>query len=101
MLSYILKRFLSLIPLLIGITLISFVVIHLAPGKTTDILTSLNPKVSLEARAKLNTIYGLDKPILIQYKDWVKRFIMLDFGQSFLDGRKVYDKIKERLPITL
>lgn len=101
MLNYLLKRLLGLVPLLIGITLISFLVIHLAPGKTTDILTNLNPKVSLEARAKLNKIYGLDKPVLIQYKDWVKRFVKFDFGESFLDGRKVTDKIKERLPITL
>ncbi|MDD5617885.1 MAG: ABC transporter permease [Candidatus Omnitrophica bacterium] len=101
MLNFLLKRLLGLVPLLIGITLISFMVIHLAPGKTSDILTNLNPKVSLEARAKLNKIYGLDKPVLIQYKDWVKRFVKFDFGESFLDGRKVTDKIKERLPITL
>ncbi|MFH1622125.1 MAG: ABC transporter permease [Candidatus Omnitrophota bacterium] len=101
MFSYLLKRTLSLIPLLIGITLISFAVIHLAPGKPTDSMTNLNPKVSLEARAKLNKLYELDKPILIQYKNWVKRFIKLDFGESFLDGRKVSTKIKERLPITL
>jgi len=101
MFSYLLKRVFSLIPLLIGITLISFAVIHLAPGKPSDSLTNLNPKVSLEARAKLNKLYGLDKPILIQYKNWVKRFIKLDFGESFIDARKVSLKIKERLPITL
>lgn len=101
MLNYIFKRFLSLIPLLIGITLISFTVIHLAPGRPTDTLTNLNPKVSLEARAKLNKLYGLDKPLLTQYKNWLIRFIKLDFGDSFLDGRRVIDKIKERLPVTL
>jgi len=101
LLNYIFKRFLSLIPLLIGITLISFTVIHLAPGRPTDTLTNLNPKVSLEARAKLNKLYGLDKPLLTQYKNWFIRFIKLDFGDSFLDGRRVIDKIKERLPITL
>lgn len=101
MLNYIFKRFLSLIPLLIGITLISFTVIHLAPGRPTDTLTNLNPKVSLEARAKLNKLYGLDKPLVTQYKNWFIRFIKLDFGESFLDGRRVIDKIKERLPITL
>jgi len=101
LLNYIFKRFLSLIPLLIGITLISFTVIHLAPGRPTDTLTNLNPKVSLEARAKLNKLYGLDKPLVTQYKNWFIRFIKLDFGESFLDGRRVIDKIKERLPITL
>jgi len=101
MLAYIIKRSLHIIPLLIGITFISFLVIHLAPGKPTDMMTNLNPKVSLEARAKMNKLYGLDKPIAVQYKDWLKRFIKLDFGDSFSDGRRVTDKIKERLPITL
>ena len=101
MLSYIIKRVLLLLPLLIGITLISFMVIHLAPGKPTDTLTSLNPKVSLEAQAKLNRLYELDKPLLTQYRKWVVRFVKFDFGDSFLDGRRVVDKIKERLPITL
>lgn len=101
MLTYIIKRLLGLIPLLIGITLISFLVIHLAPGKPTDVLTNLNPKVSLEARAKLNKLYDLDKPLLIQYKNWIKRFIKFDFGESFLDGQNVIHKIRERLPITL
>ncbi|MDD5005683.1 MAG: ABC transporter permease [Candidatus Omnitrophica bacterium] len=101
MLNYLIKRLLGLIPLLIGITLISFAVIHLAPGKPTDALTNLNPKISLDARAKLNRLYELDKPIFIQYKNWLKRFVRLDFGESFIDARKVIDKIKERLPITL
>jgi peptide/nickel transport system permease protein len=101
MLIYVIKKLISLIPLLIGITLISFAVIHLAPGKPTDALTSLNPKVSLDARAKLNRLYDLDKPLLTQYKNWVKRFIKLDFGESFIDGMGVMDKIKNYLPITL
>ena len=101
MLSYILKRALQIIPLLIGITFISFFVIHLAPGRPTDMMTNLNPKVSLEARSRMNKLYGLDKPIIVQYKDWLMRFVKLDFGDSFSDGRRVTDKIKERLPITL
>ena len=101
MLTYILKRLVSLIPLLLGITLISFMVIHLAPGKPTDLLTNLNPKVSLDARQKLNTLYGLDKPLHIQYKNWFTRFVRLDFGNSFLDEQPVLTKIRERLPITL
>jgi len=101
MFAYILKRTALLIPLLLGITLISFTVIHLAPGKPTDTLTNLNPKVSLEAREKLNKLYDLDKPLLIQYKNWIKRFIRFDFGESFIDGRSVFIKIRERLPITL
>ena len=101
MLNYIAKRFIGLIPVFFGITLISFFVIHLAPGKPTDIQTSLNPKVSYEARMRLEKLYGLDKPIHIQYLNWLRRVVMFDFGRSFVDDRLVSEKIAERIPITL
>ncbi len=90
-----------LIPLLIGISLISFFVIHLAPGKPTDIQLQLNQKVSLQVRERIEKLYGLDKPIIVQYYHWLVRFSRLDFGRSFVDERPVIDKIKERIPITL
>ena len=91
-----------MIPLLLGITLISFAVIHLAPGSPTDMQTTLNPKASLEAQKRLREIYGLDKPLMVQYGDWLTRLARLDFGRSFSpDRRPVWDKIKERIGITL
>ncbi len=101
MLHYLARRLLGLIPLLIGITLITFFVIHLAPGKPTDVLTELNPKVSLQARERLTKIYGLDQPLHAQYLQWVSRMARLDFGRSFVDDRSVWDKIAERIPVTL
>lgn len=91
-----------MIPTLFGITLISFIVIRLAPGEPTDMQTQLNPKVSLEARQRLRIMYGLDKPIHQQYTSWLKRLVKLDFGRSFSpDRRSVLEKIIERLPITI
>jgi len=101
MTKYILRRIIGLIPLLLGITIITFSVIHLAPGKPTDLQTQFNPKVSLEARERLNHLYGLDKPLHIQYVNWLKRLVKLDFGTSFIDSRPVIKKIAERIPITL
>lgn len=102
MLRYLAQRFLMMIPLLIGITLISFVVIHLAPGEPTDMQTQLNPEVSTELRNRLRDQYGLDKPLVIQYGEWLGRFVRLDFGDSFSqDRRPVLAKIIERLPITI
>ncbi len=101
MLHYIIKRLLQLVPVLLGITIISFIVIHLAPGKPTDMMTQLSPKVSLEAREKLEKIYGLDKPLHIQYIIWLKKLIKLDFGKSFVDQRSAIKKITERMPITI
>jgi len=99
---YILKRLGLMIPMLLGITLISFSVIHLAPGTPTDMQTTLNPKASLEAQKRLRELYGLDKPLMVQYGDWLKRLVHLDFGRSFSpDRRPVWDKIKERIGITL
>jgi peptide/nickel transport system permease protein len=99
---YILKRLGLMIPMLLGITLISFTVIHLAPGTPTDMQTTLNPKASLEAQKRLRELYGLDKPLMVQYGDWLVRLVHLDFGRSFSpDRRPVWDKIKERIGITL
>jgi len=90
-----------MIPLILGITIITFVVIHLAPGTPTDIQTQMNPKVSAEARDKLKRIYGLDKPLYKQYLDWLRRLVQMDFGHSFVDGRAVVEKIRDSLPITI
>src|SRR4030043_2317732 len=101
MLSYITKRLLLMIPLIFGITLITFTVIHLAPGNPVEVQTEMSLKVSAQAKENLKKLYGLDKPLHVQYLNWIARFVKLDFGKSFVDGRKVLDKIAERIPITL
>ena len=102
MLTYLAKRLLMMIPLLIGITLISFLVIHLAPGEPTDMQTDLNPKSSVEMRDRLRQRYNLDKPLYVQYGLWLKQVATLDFGESFAqDHRPVLVKIRERMPITI
>jgi peptide/nickel transport system permease protein len=103
MLGYALRRLILAVPLLIGITLISFFVIHLAPGEPTD-MGSTDPSIQSdrEVRERLTQMYGLDKPIHVQYWSWLTRLVRLDFGRSFSpDARPVLQKIGERLPITL
>lgn len=90
-----------MIPLMLGITLVSFFVIHLAPGNPVEIETEMSMKASAQARENLKKLYGLDRPLHEQYLNWLKRFITLDFGQSFVDGKAVITKIKERIPVTL
>jgi peptide/nickel transport system permease protein len=101
MLLFITRRLLLMIPLIFGITLISFIVIHLAPGNPVEVQTEMSLKVSAQAKENLKKLYGLDKPLYIQYYNWLKRFVKLDFGKSFVDGRGVMEKIIERIPITL
>ncbi|MCE5312700.1 MAG: ABC transporter permease [Nitrospiraceae bacterium] len=98
---YIARRMLMMIPMIVGITLITFSVVHLAPGDPVAVETEMSPKASAQARENLKKLYGLDKPLHIQYFDWLKRFVKLDFGTSFVDSKKVIDKITERIPITL
>lgn len=94
MLTYIFKRLLEMIPTLLGITIVSFLILQLAPGKPTDVLTEMNPKITPEARERLEKLYGLDKPVVEQYWIWLKRVVKLDFGDSFsTDRRPVTEKI--------
>lgn len=91
-----------MIPLLIGITIICFSVMHLAPGSPTDLETQLNPRASADYRERLKAMYDLDKPLYQQYILWVGKLVSLDLGKSFSpDRRPVADKIFERLPITI
>lgn len=112
--KYIIKRVLWMIPMLIGISLISFFIMHLAPGDITNNEASFNPKASEESRQKLRELYNLDKPIIVQYGLWLKRMVQLDFGNSFAshqkpvflgvtdeDGNYTEGMIEAALPITL
>ncbi len=102
MLRYIAKRLLFMIPLLFGITVICFAVMHLAPGSPTDLQTQMNPRASVEMKERLRAMYDLDKPLTEQYLRWVGKLAVLDLGVSFsTDRRPVSDKILERLPITI
>ena len=101
MLTYIIKRMLLMVPILIGITVLSFGVMRLAPGGPAEAQMDFSAKASAEARERLRKLYGADQPFYKQYATWLTKFMTLDFGEAFADGRKVKDKILERLPITL
>ena len=101
MLVYLLKRTLLMIPILFGITLLDFGIMHLAPGGPAEAQMEFSAKASAEARERLRKLYGADQPVYKQYATWLGKFATLDFGEAFADGRKVKDKIFERLPITL
>jgi peptide/nickel transport system permease protein len=103
-----------MVPLLVGISLISFLIMHLAPGDITSTEASFNPKTSEESRQKLRELYNLDKPVIVQYGLWLKRMSTLDFGHSFAshqspvfwqevdkDGNVTKGMIQEALPVTL
>jgi len=91
----------EIIPTLWGITIICFLVIHLAPGNPVRSEGTFNPNISMESLEKMKKIYHLDKPLWKQYTIWLNHLIRLDFGRSLVDGKKVIEKIGKRLPITI
>jgi peptide/nickel transport system permease protein len=102
MLRYVTRRLLLSIPLLAGISLVSFLMMHMAPGGPIGAAMDMNPKATAESRARLEAYYGLDQPLHVQYGRWLARMATLDFGESFSpDGRPVSEKIRERIPVTL
>ncbi len=103
---YIAKRLLLLIPTFIGITVITYMMIRLAPGDYTSLRMGLQGELKSGAVAKEyieeeKRLYGLDKPIIVGYWEWVRKLLVLDFGISRKDGRPVSERIAEALPITL
>jgi len=87
---------------MLAITLLAFLVIHLAPGEPVVLQQELQTTQSPQQRQTLRELYGLDKPLHVQYGVWLNRLVRLDLGRSFSpDGRPVWEKIRERIPVTL
>jgi peptide/nickel transport system permease protein len=114
MTAYLVQRLLLIIPTFIGITLIAFLVMRLAPGDPAELRAAgglgaaAGAGISVEKRgavdeamAQWRSQYGLDQPLHVQYAVWLKNLATLSFGESFKDNQPVWNKIAERLPITL
>ena len=100
MFYYIIRRILISIPLLLGISLLTFLLIQKTPGNFFDSL-KLNPQISPETIARYEHLYHLDKPLIEQYFEWLKSLLRLDLGYSFFYNVPVKDVISGRLVNTL
>ncbi len=98
MIKYAIRRLIQTVPVFFGITIISFMMIHLAPG--TPIGMTLNPKVSPAVIEQMRKNFHLDDPYYKQYLHWLKGMVTGEL-KSFKDGRPVFKKIMERLPATI
>ncbi len=102
MARYLIRRLLFTIPMMIGISFLTYLAIFMAPGgPAAGIMQDLNPKVSAEYKQKLIEHFHYDKPVHVQYLKWVSRMARLDFGVSYKDNQPVLKKIAARLPKTL
>src|SRR5215467_2220705 len=105
--GYFVKRLLLIFPTLFGISIISFLVIHLTPGDPallklgdTDQRAG-NQQLAAQIIEETRALYGLDQPLYVQYLRWLKRIVTLDFGESLRDHRPIIDKLKERVPVSV
>ena len=117
MFNYIIRRLLILIPTLIGVTLLTFVIINLAPGSpveqkiqqlrfgsegmSSDSGSSNDAGVSEEVIEALNKQYGFDKPLHVRYWIWLKNLTRFDFGESFTYEEPVTDVVMSKLPVSI
>ncbi|WP_425146409.1 ABC transporter permease [Deinococcus sp.] len=98
--SYLVRRVLGMLPLLLGVSLILFGVLHLAPGGPLDVYAD-NPSVTAEALAQMKRAFGLDKPLPIQYVSWVSAFFQGEWGYSIRTAQPVVTEVLSRVPATL
>lgn len=99
MLGYVIRRLLAAIPIALGVSMICFGLVFLAPGD--PIQTLLPPDASAETVEQLKRLYGLDRPLPIQYLEWLWRVMHGDFGRSIANGRPVIEEIRRSLGNTV
>lgn len=102
MVKYIFKRLLQLIPILIGITFLSFAMMRLAGGDAvTYMYENAGAAVSQEIIDAAKAEYGLDKPFLVQYVNWLGGMLRGDMGESYVSHKDVFETFVSKLPATL
>jgi peptide/nickel transport system permease protein len=97
--QFVVKRVLQAIPLLIGVSVIGFALMHLAPGGPLAVYT-LNPTITAQDIERIKQVFGLDQPIYVQYLKWATGMFTGNWGNTFFGGRPVLDVIIERMPAT-
>ena len=97
--DYLFRRILIAIPSLLGISLVLFTVLALAPGDPFGELVT-NPNVPAEIRLALRAKFGLDDPVLVRYVRWLLAMLQGDWGFSFVSRVNVDTLILQRLPAT-
>ncbi len=100
MTTYIIRRFLLMLLTLVGMSIVIFVLLRLVPGNIADIMFDSAGFVDPEEKALLEKELGLDRPIPVQYFDWIKGLLIGDLGFSYVSEMPAIDEIGPRIPIT-
>ena len=100
MATYLIRRLLLMVLTLFGISVLIFVLLRIVPGNIADILFDAAGMVSAAEKHKLETELGLDKPIVVQYVDWIGGLARGDFGYTYVSERPALEEILPRIPVT-
>jgi peptide/nickel transport system permease protein len=98
--SYLIRRFLLMLLTLFGISVLIFVMLRLVPGNIADILFDAAGMIDTAEKANLEKQLGLDRPIVVQYADWIGGLARGDLGYSYVSEKPAIDEIAPRIPIT-
>lgn len=98
---YIGQRLLQLIPILLGITFLTFGMMQFAADDAVDVLYEQSGGVSEEVKAARRAELGLDQPFLVQYGHWLGGVVTGDMGRSYVSGKLVFDTFMDKLPATV
>jgi len=100
MATYLIRRLLLMVLTLFGISVLIFVLLRIVPGNIADILFDAAGMVSAAEKLKLEAELGLDKPIVVQYVDWIGGLARGDFGYTYVSERPALEEILPRIPVT-
>lgn len=100
--KYIIRRLIHLLPILIGITVFSFLLMNIGSSDFIDVMESRNGRaISETEKEQLKIELGLDKPLSQQYLSWLKGIVTGDMGESFVSGKAVFSTFISKLPATI
>lgn len=100
MLKFIIRRILLMIPVLLGVSLVTFMIVRSIPGDPVRVLLGADARTTPEQIDAIRAAYGLDQPLPVQYIKWLGHVLTGDLGQSLRTGRPLTQELAIRLPVT-
>ncbi|MGI8856038.1 MAG: ABC transporter permease [Thermomicrobiales bacterium] len=98
--AYIARRLVLLVPVLIGVSIVTFLLVHLLPGNAVELLIGVDQRMTVGQREQLLHEYGLDAPLPVQYLKWADHVVHGDLGKSIRSGRSITTELRLRAPVT-
>lgn len=101
MIAFILRRLVLLVPVLVGVSVLVFTLIHMVPGDPVRVMVGIDQRISPEQLAAVRKSYGLDRSKPVQYVKWMSHVVQGDLGRSIRTRRTINQELQLRLPVTM